>query len=109
MTDAQQVTNTCTCCDVRSEVALTPQLQLLITEGMEESGAHEDVQRPGRRSWVSGGILLGCWAVFVAFQLLLSHYPRCSWNYWTIFSVQTVLSLVAECIFVRLVTVPPTP
>lgn len=48
-------------------------------------------------------VLLVCWGVFVAFQLLQSHWGHCSTPYWAIYSVQAALCLVAECIFVALV------
>ena len=51
---------------------------------------------------------MGCWAVFVTLQLLLSRYSRCSWTYSTIYAVQAALCLVTECFFVRLVSAYPT-
>lgn len=51
-------------------------------------------------------VLLGCWGIFVMFQLLLSHWPHCSAPYWAIFAVQMGSCLVAEVIFLRLVRSP---
>lgn len=48
-------------------------------------------------------VLLGCWGIFVMFQLLLSHWPHCSVPYWAIFAIQMGSCLIAEVIFLRLV------
>lgn len=48
-------------------------------------------------------VLLGCWGIFVTFQLLLSRWPHCSGPYWAIFAVQAGLCLIAEVAFLRLV------
>ncbi len=48
-------------------------------------------------------VLLFCWGVFVMFTLLLSHYPRCSAQYWAIFGVQAVACIAAEALFIHLV------
>jgi type VI protein secretion system component VasK len=48
-------------------------------------------------------VLLLCWCVFVAFQLLQSHWGHCTAPYWAIYSVQAALCLVAEVIFIWLV------
>ncbi|CAL8469952.1 g9494 [Coccomyxa elongata] len=55
-------------------------------------------------TWVQVVVLLGCWGIFVMFQLLLSHWPHCSAPYWAIFAVQMGSCLVAEVIFLRLVS-----
>ena len=81
--------------------------------GSEHSGggegeAEEGTPRGGQpRQWVQVAVLLGFWGVFVAFQLLLSRWPRCSGPYWAIFSLQAGLCLVAECVFIRLVSAAP--
>ena len=49
-------------------------------------------------------VLLFCWGVFVMFTLLLSHYPRCSAQYWAIFGVQAVACIAAEALFIYLVS-----
>ena len=48
-------------------------------------------------------VLLFCWGVFVMFTLLLSHYHRCSAQYWAIFGVQAVACIAAEALFIHLV------
>ena len=67
--------------------------------GEEEGGSQR--QQPQR--WVSVVVLLAFWAVFVAFQLMLSHWPKCSPAYWAIFSLQAGLCLAAEVVAVRVV------
>ncbi len=52
---------------------------------------------------VQVAVLLFCWGVFVMFTLLLSHYPRCSGQYWAIFAVQAGACIGAESLFIFLV------
>lgn len=54
---------------------------------------------------VQVAVLLFCWGVFVMFTLLLSHYHRCSAEYWSIFGVQTMACIGAEALFIHLVSV----
>lgn len=49
-------------------------------------------------------VLLFCWGVFVMFTLLLSHYHRCSGQYWSIFGVQAATCIGAESLFIYLVS-----
>jgi hypothetical protein len=67
--------------------------------GEEEGGQN---RRQAQR-WVNIVVLLAFWAVFVAFQLMLSHWPKCSPAYWAIFSLQAGLCLVAEAAVIRVV------
>ena len=53
---------------------------------------------------VQVAVLLFCWGVFVMFTLLLSHYHRCSVQYWVIFGVQAVACIAAEALFIYLVS-----
>ena len=54
---------------------------------------------------VQVAVLLFCWGVFVMFTLLLSHYHRCSAQYWVIFGVQSAACIGAEALFIHLVNV----
>ena len=68
---------------------------------------HDDEHRMGEPpAWRQGGVLLLCWGVFVMFTLLLSHYRRCSPAYWSIFAVQAAACIVAEVLFISLVSSP---
>ncbi|CAL5218926.1 g672 [Coccomyxa viridis] len=80
----------------------------------EDSVCHADVSTPHDQhnhdgeakeppAWRQVAVLLFCWGVFVMFTLLLSHYPRCSVQYWAIFGVQAVACIAAEALFIHLV------
>ena len=70
-------------------------------------GQHSSEGEAGEQpAWLQAAVLLLCWGVFVMFTLLLSHYPRCSSRFWTIFGVQGATCLAAEALFIHLVSIP---
>jgi hypothetical protein len=68
---------------------------------------HGESQAKETPAWRQVAELLLCWGVFAMFTLLLSHYQRCSPEYWTIFAGQTAACIGAGALFIYLVSLPP--
>ncbi len=81
----------------------------------EQSSQHVDISAPDEQhhsereakevpAWRQVAVLLFCWGVFVMFTLLLSHYRRCSPEYWSIFAGQAAACIGAGSLFIYLVS-----
>ena len=73
--------------------------------GTPQGQHHSEGEAREQPAWLQVAVLLFCWGVFVMFTLLLSHYPRCSSQYWAIFGVQGAACLAAEALFIHLVSI----